>query len=317
MKTIMINLKQLNWWSLAIELILLAYIGFDLFLAMQILAPEKQQAPILLELIIEQRWSVQLANGDTPEQVFPAGLAVDKTGNVYVAVRGNKQVQKYTKNGILDAKWVGDDSGQHPFIVPIGIAINPVDQSIWVLDSGNGWIYQLGQDGKMTAVVEGANLGFYNPTGLAITDSGDLFIADTGGARIVHLDQQGNFIGQWGGLGILPGQLSNPSGIAIHDDKLFVVDSGNRRIAIFNFEGKWLGSWMINESSSWVATDTSGRVFVSGGPSRTISIYNADGNLLSVINQTQEEDLFGIATKPDGLFFVAGASHLKNYQINW
>jgi len=61
---------------------------------------------------------------------------------------------------------------------------------VWVLDSGNGWIYRLGADGKMEAVINGAKLLLYNPKGLAIGSSGDIFVADTGGARILHLDKK-------------------------------------------------------------------------------------------------------------------------------
>ncbi len=67
---------------------------------------------------------------------FPAAIAIDKHGYVYVADTNNDRVQKFTSNGEFVTKWGehGDDPGQ--FNVPRGIAVDAAG-NVYVNDSFN------------------------------------------------------------------------------------------------------------------------------------------------------------------------------------
>jgi len=67
----------------------------------------------------------------------PAGIAVDRQANVYVA--GADKIQKFTANGDLLTTWGGPGAGDGQFNDPRGIAIDP-QGNVYVADYLNGRI---------------------------------------------------------------------------------------------------------------------------------------------------------------------------------
>src|SRR5262245_30897493 len=51
----------------------------------------------------------------------PAGIAVDGSGNVYVADTGNNRIQKFTNTGTFLTKWGSFGSGDGQFWDPAGV----------------------------------------------------------------------------------------------------------------------------------------------------------------------------------------------------
>lgn len=69
---------------------------------------------------------------------------------------------------------------------------------------------------------------------MAIDESGDIFVSDTGNQRIQKFDRDGNFITQWGGFGTNDGQFNFPYGLSVDSrGHVFIVDSGNMRVQQF------------------------------------------------------------------------------------
>src|SRR6266571_4521585 len=64
----------------------------------------------------------------------PAGVAVDASGNVYVADYGNHRVQKFTDTGTFLTQWGGQFNG------PTGVAVD-ASGNVYVGDTGNGGIH--------------------------------------------------------------------------------------------------------------------------------------------------------------------------------
>ena len=54
-----------------------------------------------------------------------------------------------------------------------------------VLDSDQGWLYVFDQEGKALRRIGGPAGQFYHPRGLSIDRQNNLYVADTGGSRIV------------------------------------------------------------------------------------------------------------------------------------
>jgi len=65
----------------------------------------------------------------------PAGVALDGSGNVYVADTGNNRIQKFTASGIYLSQWGTAGSGNGQFSGPFGITV--AGGSVYVVDSGN------------------------------------------------------------------------------------------------------------------------------------------------------------------------------------
>ena len=144
------------------------------------------------------------ANGTGGSASFynPSGVAVDTTGNVYVADTRNWAIRK---------------------ISPAGAVSN------FAGISGVGRV-----DGS------GAAAGFDNPGGLAKDSMGNVYVADTSNHAIRKITPNGVvslFAGQVGlsgsqeGPGTSSARFNSPSGLAIDStDNLYVADSGNHTI---------------------------------------------------------------------------------------
>jgi sugar lactone lactonase YvrE len=133
----------------------------------------------------------------------PQSIAVDVSGNLYVADTGNNTIRKVTPAGVVTT--LAGSAGS----------------------SGT-------QDGTGTAAQ------FKNPTGLALDTVGNLYVADTGNHTIRKITPAGVVTTIGGGPGILgsaPGtgifaRFYNPSGVALDSsNNIFVSDAHNNRIS--------------------------------------------------------------------------------------
>jgi DNA-binding beta-propeller fold protein YncE len=119
----------------------------------------------LLAVLLLPRASVAAAQPVAEWQVIggvdleaPMGVAVDATGDVYVADTGHHRIVKSAPQGPLLATFgglEGDGAGQ--FSKPQGVAIG-ADGSIFVADTGNNRVQKLAQSGEVLAVWGGRRL---------------------------------------------------------------------------------------------------------------------------------------------------------------
>lgn len=104
--------------------------------------------------------------------------------------------------------------------------------------TGSEWISYM-QDVYMTGdmIVGSGDTALNRPSDLFVADNDDIYVADTGNNRIVHLDGNGKWIRAIG-TEEGPGRLSEPEGVFVtHDGRIYVADTGNQRVAIYNSEG--------------------------------------------------------------------------------
>jgi len=123
--------------------------------------------------------------------------------------------------------------------------------NIWVADFGLHIVQKYTPEGKLLLTLgvrgeKGEDQTHFNmPTDMAITPAGDIFVTDGyGNRRIVHFDQDGNFIKTWGEYGSAPGQFVLPHAIVVDSQGiLYVADRNSGRIQLFNQDGKFLDQW--------------------------------------------------------------------------
>jgi len=139
-------------------------------------------------------WPSQATYTENP--VTPIAIAVDHTGNVYVA--GTRSwddtylLQRRAPDGQLLDEWSGlGDLG--------GVAIGGRG-NVFVTDSAGGRVLKLSPGGEILAqwgMYEFYPGGFQNPSGIAVGGSGNVFVADTGNDRIVKLSATGRVLAIW------------------------------------------------------------------------------------------------------------------------
>lgn len=77
------------------------------------------------------------------------------------------------------------------------------------------------------------------PGSLAGSRSGDLFVIDQTGKRVLGYDREGSFTGSWGREGSGPGELQMPVGLGVgRADTLWVLDGSNQRITLLALDSE-------------------------------------------------------------------------------
>ena len=153
------------------------------------------------------------------------------------------------------------------FVTPHGIHVDD-DGNVWVTDfAGNAagtkghQVIKFSPEGEELmrlgeAGVPGSGPGQLNqPNDVITTPEGIIFVADghsgqsrnpaegsTG--RILKYTADGEFIMEWGEIGIGPGEFRTPHALELESQgRLFVADRGNHRIQIFDQDGNYLDSY--------------------------------------------------------------------------
>jgi len=198
---------------------------------------------------------------------YPMAVAVDSKGNVYVCDTQNNLIRKISTDGTVStiAGALTDANKNHPedttrFDNPKGIVADK-QGNVYFTDFGRDVIRKITPDGKITVFAgdsdrgakdgKGTAASFYLPTGLAIDDQGNLFVADTYNNTIRKIDPGGmvtTIAGKPAPQGKRNGgakdgkgpaaQFRHPFGIAVdHNDNVYVADVGNQKIRKISPDG--------------------------------------------------------------------------------
>lgn len=236
---------------------------------------------------------------------YPDGIAIDSSGNVYVADTVNERIQQFTSDGIFITKFGSYGSIDGHFHYPSGIAIDNLG-NIYVADKNNHRIQKFKSDGTFLSKwgTEGTSDGMFKfPSSVAVDSSGNIYVADTGNSRIQKFTSNEIFITKWGIAGYLngdeysggDGELYLPRGIAVDNfDNVYVADTDNHRIQKFTSNGifikRWGGGWGGFYPSSddgnfnrpcGVAVDNSGNVYVADTANGRIQKFNSNGGFIT------------------------------------
>ena len=124
---------------------------------------------------------------------YASGIAFDSAGNAYVSSYYTNSIVKYDSTGNYITSW--------PCAGAAGIDIGIYD-NVYCLDYNNGYVNKYTNTGTLIWSKGGAGSGpgqFNQPWGLAMDSLGNLYVADAGNNRVQKLDNDGNYLSQWGG----------------------------------------------------------------------------------------------------------------------
>jgi len=246
-----------------------------------------------------------------------AGVTVDRQGRVWLFNRADPPVQVYSAEGDFLFSW-GDGLFKGPHYLRIDH-----EGHVWTTDFRRHLVRKFTEKGKLLLTLgtpdeSGSDAAHLNgPTDVAIAPAGDIFVSDGyGNNRVVHFDKTGNFVKEFGGLGVEAGQLSQPHGIAIDSaGLLYVCERNNGRIQVFNQSGESLAQWR-NLINPWgIHISPADEVFVCGS---TPARWTDRGNLG---NPPHDQILMKFDTTGRALelwaFPLAKDGELKSGHLDW
>jgi uncharacterized protein (TIGR03437 family) len=272
----------------------------------------------------------------TSAQVYcPIGLAVDSSGNLYLADQLNHRIRKVTPAGTISTiagkdlqGFTGNDAAATDATLrnPSGVAVDSAG-NVYIADSTNHQVRKVGTDGKITAFAGAGVAGFAEldseskpldaknaflnfPTGVAVDASNNVYIADTLNHRIRKVGTDGK-ISTVAGTGeaayagdggtAVAAKINHPTGIAVGPGgSLYIADRLNHRVRKVTSDG------IIRTLAGVGVAGYSG----NGGPATSANLFYPAGvaadNLGNVFITDSTNNRIRRVSEDGSIYVVAG-----------
>jgi DNA-binding beta-propeller fold protein YncE len=230
----------------------------------------------------------------------------DNDGEIFIAtipkwVDENKII-KFDLNGNHLLEFGSFGSGPGEFIRPAGISIDPNDQNLAVIDSGNQRVLKFDRDGHFLYSWGNSGDGpgefkFNQYSGVANDAFGNVYVSDSGNNRVQVFNSAGEYLANLGSYGWGVGKFAWPADLTIADGILYVLDTGGSEVEMYNIATRYedaedglVSGWWVYDSSPEEAevknvfdSDRQSRViqFIGSGTDNGYSIGNGSQRWLN------------------------------------
>ena len=261
---------------------------------------------------------------------FPLGIAIDASGNIYVADTGNYAIRKITKSGIITtvagngASGFAGDGGPAAgarFDLPSDVAVD-VFGNIYVADSGNNRVRRIDTNGTITTIAgTGGNSysGDNGPAAAATLNHPWGLAADADGAIYIS-DDLNNVVRKIPSSNVGPPSLPSSSAVNAASFVANQAVAAGSYVAIFgsNFSAATIPATNVPLpgalGDTWVTVngETAPLYFVSPGQINIQVPFDIpNGTATIAVNRgatTSAPQLMGVSTYGPGLFMVGGST---------
>jgi NHL repeat len=207
--------------------------------------------------------------------VNPMGIAIDSSGNVYVADQVHQRIAKFTSDGIFIKDWASS-------INPTDIAIDSLD-NVYVTEMFDSRIAKFTSDGIL---ITKWNTGPIS-RGISVDSSDNIWVTSANIGNTNYLVQQftpdGIQLIQWSSAGNDGVNIPTFNGYGIAFDsegKLFIADTFNHRIQKYETNGSLITQFGISgigdgefNSPHDLAIDSQDKIFVSDTHNHRVQVF--------------------------------------------
>jgi sugar lactone lactonase YvrE len=246
--------------------------------------------------------------------LLPLGVAVDASGNVFVADIPKQSVYEVPVAGGY-SQVIALGSG---FANPSGVAVDGAG-NVFVVDcTSNGAVYEILAKGGYSTVIPIAS-GFLYPEGLAVDRAGNVFVADTFNGAVKEIAAARGY----STIRTLLSGLNYPYSVAVDGSgNVFVADTENNAVKEILAQGGYTTVNTLGGGFNYptgVAVDAAGNVYVTDDMNDAIKEIVAAGGYTKV--NTLETGFYaflgGIALDGSGNIFVAHAHKHAIYKLDY
>jgi trimeric autotransporter adhesin len=235
----------------------------------------------------------------------PEGVAVDGSGNVYIADYSNQVIRMVNSSGIISTiagtgscSYDGDTTGaggdgkpatQHSLCSPYQITLDS-SGNLFIADASNYRIRKLvissdsistvAGNGTPTACANGVlatSCGFYQPNGIAVDSAGDLFIADTYDyvvREVAAATGKVKTIAGTLGSGGFSGDGALATSATINQVFGLSVDAAGANVWVADYYNYRIREFAVGAKINTVAGGGGGGFCGDGGPATSACLYN-------------------------------------------
>ena len=230
----------------------------------------------------------------------PAGVAGDRSGNIWVADISGYFLDEFSATGTLAGQFGSEGTSSGEFIHPNGVTIiggagssgtsggdiQTGPGNIWVADTGGDRLEEFSATGTYESQFD---VGY--PINMAMDSSGNFWILAE--SYLEEYSPEGDQIGKFGGYGTGAGVFENASGIAIDsNNNVWVSDDDGNRVEEFSATGTYEGQIGCAGSSACsvgttngtfndpinLAIDASGNIWVANAGGNRVEEFSAAGS---------------------------------------
>ncbi|MEH2170849.1 MAG: scytonemin biosynthesis PEP-CTERM protein ScyF [Nostoc sp.] len=268
--------------------------------------------------------------GFGPGQLFvPQGIAVDSQGNTLISNgRGvnpdgtpnynlGDKIEKFSPSGEYIGAIGSGGTGPGQFDEPTTVDFNPVTGDLYAGDVYNNRINQFDPQGNFIRSFANGDFTprvndriFFGPSGVTFDKTGNVYVGDFNGERILKFTPDGKQIGVIGGtLGTALGETQGVAGIRISpvSGNIFLADQYNNRVQVLDPNGKALYAFGSAGSGPGqllqpigIEVDDQENVYVADSINSRVQVFDKNGNFLTSYGQPAL-DASGNLVPPPGL----------------
>lgn len=194
-----------------------------------------------------------------------------------------------------------------------GMAVDANDH-VWVTDNGESIVLELSPEGKLLRTIgtrgkrgdwveaKGQRL-LWQPVMVAFGPRGDIYIGEghanespndvdspdpankEGVARVIHLDKNGKFVGQWFGNEVGQGKFDSTHGLAVDptNGDVWIGDREQYRIVVYTADGRFKKTLQMRNLVCALNFDHQGNPWMASGQDGQFLKLDRDGNVLGAV----------------------------------